>query len=196
MLQLTSRRSKKRTSTPPEPRSLLAPRRLIHKQHNSGRRLKLTKDLITEVDQLLTAGNYQETVRQYLGISHTTWYRWLQEGEAVAGGIHELHGEPIAAPELKRDLRDTVLRASMKSEVRNVANINRAALEEGEWRASAWFLERRFQDRWRPRVAVEGVPDAPIHLKVDYWRPGDPPAAQAAQDAGEGGQGDGGGSSG
>lgn len=98
-----------------------------------GRKPKLTKELITDAENLIKAGNYTETVCSYLGIHKSTWYRWMQEGETSKSG-------------LKREFYDSIKGAEAFAEIRNVNVIQNAAKEI--WQASAWYLERKFPDRW------------------------------------------------
>lgn len=99
----------------------------------AGRKLKLTAELIRECEQLIRAGNYAKVVAQYLGISETTWYRWMQEGEQAKSG-------------LKREFWESVKKAETVAEIRNVNVIQKAA--EEDWKAAMTYLERKFPERW------------------------------------------------
>lgn len=99
-----------------------------------GRKLKLTPELIKEAENLIKLGNYTEVVCQYLGIHRSTWYKWMQEGENANSG-------------LKKEFFDTIKSAEAHAEIRNIKNIQTSA-SEGNWHASAWYLERKFPDRW------------------------------------------------
>lgn len=97
------------------------------------RKTKLTRKLINEAEKLIKLGNYTVTVCQYLGIHESTWYRWMNEGEVAKRG-------------LKREFYESIKRAESHAEIRNVQIIQNAAQEN--WQASAWYLERKFHDRW------------------------------------------------
>lgn len=99
----------------------------------TGRKLKLTRKLIDEAESLVKAGNYYSTVFQYLGIAETTWYRWLDEGKTESSG-------------LKKEFRERIKSAESHGEIRNVQIIQKAASKS--WQASAWYLERKFPERW------------------------------------------------
>lgn len=96
-------------------------------------KLKLNKKLIEEASKLIAAGNYVETTCRYLGISKETWYRWFRTGEQQKKGIF-------------RDFYDAIKKAEAAAEARNVAIIQEAA--KTTWQAAAWFLERKYPERW------------------------------------------------
>lgn len=86
-----------------------------------------------EAESLIKLGNYNTVVCQYLGIHESTWYKWLQEGRDAKRGI-------------KKEFFDTIKKAESHAEIRNVQVIQNATNEN--WQASAWYLERKFHDRW------------------------------------------------
>lgn len=124
----------------------------------AGRKSKLTQELIKEATSLLRAGNYAKTVCDYLGIHESTWYKWLQEGEAAKSG-------------LKRELFESVKRAESTAEIRNVNIIQKAA--EEDWRAAMTYLERKFPYRWGRKERMEaeiqhsGKDGGPIQSEVN-----------------------------
>lgn len=104
------------------------------------RKTKLTRKLINKAENLIKLGNYNSTVCQYLGIGETTWYRWMEEGEKATRGI-------------KREFWESIKKAESHAEIRNVQIIQNAAQEN--WQASAWYLERKFHDRWGRKEKVD-----------------------------------------
>lgn len=98
-----------------------------------GRKTKLTPDLIRDAEKLVSAGNYVETVCDYLGIGKTTWYRWLERGEKARKGIY-------------REFRDAIKKAEARAEIRAVNGILSAG--QDNWQALAWYLERRHHEKW------------------------------------------------
>ncbi|MEP9408553.1 hypothetical protein ABKP09_19740 [Peribacillus frigoritolerans] len=107
---------------------------------DTGRKTKLTPELIGECYELLKEGHYAKTVYQYLGISEATWYRWLSEGELEEEG-------------LRKEFRETVKKAEMEAEIRNLKFIQEAAITD--WKAAMTYLERKFPDRWGRRERVD-----------------------------------------
>ena len=114
----------------------------------AGRKPKLTKDLIKRIYQLISAGNYDITVFEYLNISSSAYYEWLKKGEeSIIDGKTNLYVELV----------ETVKKAKAEAEIRNVAIIQKAG--EKSWQACAWWLERKAADRWRQqqKIEVEGL---------------------------------------
>ena len=121
----------------------------------AGRKPKLTKQLIENIGLALQNGNYVETACDYVGISTTTLYRWLQESEQEG------------AKPLLRELSDTIRKSRAQAEMRNVVRIQKAA--EDSWQAAAWWLERSQPKKWSKQTNVElsGVGGSPINVAVD-----------------------------
>jgi len=116
-----------------------------------GRKSKLTRELIEQAAKLIEAGNYQRHVAQALGIDHSTWYKWLSEGERTKNG-------------LKHEFFDAVKKAEARAIARNVALIQRAA-QDGNWQAAAWWLERKFPEQWgRNRLDIHTEGDTTIRI--------------------------------
>lgn len=122
-----------------------------------GRKSKLTNELMKEAEMLLRAGNYTETVCDYLGIHRSTWYKWLAEGEHAKSG-------------LKREFFDTIKKAESTAEIRNVNIVQKAA--EEDWKAAMTYLERKFPQRWarRDKISADiehsGKNGGPIQLET------------------------------
>lgn len=106
------------------------------KQRKVGRKTKLNENLIQEAEKLIRLGNYTTVVTQYLGIHQSTWYNWMQEGEEAKTG-------------LKREFFERIKKAESFAEIKNVQQIQKAS--EDNWQASAWYLERKFPERWGKR---------------------------------------------
>jgi len=87
---------------------------------------KRTPEVREKILQLLRAGNYQQEAFMAAGISKSTFYDWMGEDS---------------------DFSDAVKRAESEATAFHVAQILKAA-REGTWQASAWYLERKFPDRW------------------------------------------------
>ena len=103
----------------------------------------------------IAAGSYAYVAADFVGISRSTHYAWLERGELGEAPFSEY--------------LDAIRKAEAASEVRNVAIIQKAA-DEGDWRASITYLERKFPDRWgkRERNSIEltGANGAPIELTI------------------------------
>lgn len=104
---------------------------------------KLTKELIERVVTYLQKGAYVETAAAAAGISKETFYHWLHQGANKESG-------------LMRDFSDAVEKAQADSELRDLEIIDKAA-ESGQWKASAWRLERRNYKRWGIKQTLEHI---------------------------------------
>lgn len=107
-----------------------------------GRKLKLTPEIQEKIVKAIKAGNYAVIAAAMAGISESTYYRWLEQGER---------------PDAKspyREFWESVKEAEAEAEVASVALIRRAA-QNGTWQASAWFLERKHSDRWGRKDKVQ-----------------------------------------
>jgi hypothetical protein len=77
----------------------------------------------------------------------------------------------LPADEPYRELRERIHQAQAEGEVRNVAQIAKAATDS--WAAAAWLLERQHPTRWgrvstRLRLeAADDERDAPVNVDTD-----------------------------
>jgi hypothetical protein len=85
---------------------------------------KLTDALVAEICERIANGAYPAVAAQASGIGATTFYRWQAENEAF---------------------RESVKTAAAIAECESVGYVR--AGEQG-WQGSAWYLERRYPDRW------------------------------------------------
>jgi hypothetical protein len=99
----------------------------------TGRRSKLTEEVGNIILNAIAIGAGHSTACQAAGIGKSTLYSWLQRGEAQEMGLF-------------RDLLDAVRHIEAKRECEALAHIAQAA--EDDWRAAAWFLARRYPERW------------------------------------------------
>jgi hypothetical protein len=100
-----------------------------------GRPPKVTAEITQTVANAIAAGNYQRTAMQLAGISESAFYQWLEWGREGR--------EPY------KEFAEAIEKAQAQAEARNVAIIETAARET--WQAAAWWLERRYPDRWGRR---------------------------------------------
>lgn len=96
-----------------------------------GRPTLLTKDLQQRIYDRIIAGNYAEVAARACGISRATFYNWKRRGE---------DGEQPYA-----DFVDAVKSAEAEAECESVLLARQAGRG---WQAHAWFLERKYPQRW------------------------------------------------
>jgi len=104
-----------------------------------------------EIVRLLETGVFLETASAAAGVDVDTVRRWMKEG------ARELEAQEAGAPpreeleHLARFTRD-VRAALVAAENRAVENITSPAWAAEDWRASAWYLERRNPARWGMKI--------------------------------------------
>lgn len=108
----------------------------------SGRPIKLTDEVHTQIINAIRAGNYMETAAQVAGINKDTLYAWLRRGARAKQGNAENEDDYLFV-----SFSDSVEKALAESESIALAQIVKAA-NDGQWQAAAWRLERRFPDKW------------------------------------------------
>lgn len=89
----------------------------------------------TAILRSLRAGNTRTAASACAGISRECFYNWLRSDVTFS---------------------DAVEKAEAEAEVSHVANVVKAAAE-GNWTASAWWLERRRYEDWGRKDRVELV---------------------------------------
>ena len=122
------------------------------KAGRSGRVTRCTPELPLRLVDALKAGYTRRNACALVGISHQTLYNWLDRGA---------EGEQPFA-----DFRMSILSGEAKAASEAVDEIRKAG-RDGDWRASAWFLARRFPEAWseRHQVTHEGG-ETPIKTEV------------------------------
>jgi transposase len=100
----------------------------------AGRPTKLTETVADDLVVLLTSGVPVKVAARSVGISRRTLDRWLRQDE-LRGRIQQAR---VAGPQS----------SAAALEARMTLLLVRAA--QYDWKASAWWLERRAPSRWGP----------------------------------------------
>jgi transposase len=113
------------------------------------RRTDLNPTIIANAKKLLEAGNYTTTVSDFLGISRQTWYNWNNVGEQFVTQLENgATEEELTATnqdwKLYVEFFDTVRQSTATAEIKIVDGL----VKSKSWQAKAWWLERKFPDRW------------------------------------------------
>ena len=103
-----------------------------------GRPTKFTPETRKKILWALRLGNYRKASAEYAGISERTLCDWLSRGAEAEPGY--------------ADFCSDVLEAEQVAEIRALGVIQQAA--NRDWKAAAWFLERKFPQRYCTRAAV------------------------------------------
>lgn len=127
----------------------------------NGRPTKLTQGTYDEIVTLLAEGNYVVTVCTAVGIVEETFGNWMERGEKDIDGTDHDGIYRRFFVSATRALAEGEL--AMVRAVRGKA-VDRTALPdgyvEGDWRAAAEFLQRRYPERWGKRVQETRHTDA------------------------------------
>jgi hypothetical protein len=115
-----------------------------------------------KLTEALRSGSYRIDACRAAGIHYNTLLAWEKKGES------QKSGEYI-------DFLDALRRAEAEAVVSNVKIINKAATG-GDWRAAAWFLERKYPNNWArldKRAIEDMIPNTSkdvIQERVEeYW---------------------------
>jgi len=96
--------------------------------------LRNNPDIVRGLEKSLLAGMSQKAACEYVMISVSTFCRWMAEGETAPKGSKS------------REFLECMEKAKSEAIHRNLLQIQRAAAKD--WRAAAWFLERRYPEDW------------------------------------------------
>ena len=137
----------------------------------TGRPSKLTEERQERIIQLIRGGNFASTAAEAAGISESTFYRWMKTGKESAEAIQkwderveawnslndaqkrsQAHLRPSEEqqPDIENvifwEFYELVKSAEAEAEAKAVSLIRDAG--EKTWQAAAWYLERKFKDKW------------------------------------------------
>lgn len=97
-----------------------------------------------KIVEALKNGNTRRAAAAYAGVSHMTFYRWIESNVTFS---------------------DAVKVAEATAEVGHVQCVAQAAMK-GNWTASAWWLERRRPKDWREIKTID-IRDIPTERLLE-----------------------------
>jgi hypothetical protein len=100
---------------------------------------KRTPEVENKILQAVEAGNHRRVAAAFAGVSLRVISHWITLGKRSPGSVHGAF--------LRR-----LLDAEARAEIRAVAFINKAGQED--WKAAAWYLERKHPGRWGRKDAI------------------------------------------
>ncbi len=110
-----------------------------------GRQSKLTDEVQRKIVEIVKIGGYLESAAMAAGIATGTLHRWMAEGDP--DGNLPQHFK-------QREFREAVTRGRAEFEAIALAQIQKAATT-GDWKASAWVLERTRPKEYGRRIQQE-----------------------------------------
>jgi len=111
---------------------------------------KLNDRRIKRICDALAVGATYQTAAEYAGISRQTLAKWIKHGERMHFGK-------------QKQLVEAVYEAQGRAKIAALATIARAS-KDGDWKAAAWFLERREPEGYgrSDRVKLTATVDATV----------------------------------
>lgn len=116
-----------------------------------GRPPKLTPEVQGEIVNAIVAGATYKAAAEYAGVSYESFNLWMKR----PGRMY-------------LQFSQAVTRANARARVNLLARIQQSA-KDGDWRAAAWILERRFRDEYGQSVEITGDKEKPVHV-FDHGR--------------------------
>lgn len=131
----------------------------------TGRPSKLTPENKSALLACIKLGNYVEVSCETVGISKNTYYEWIKKAEKAReqGRTNEY-----------TEFQDELTRAQGIAEINMVKKIS----ENEDWKAQAWILARRHNERWgkpdeAPSITAKATQneDNSLQIEVVYGAP-------------------------
>lgn len=126
------------------------------------RKTALNKAMIRMAYDLLKEGHYIEDVTDYIGVSHNSYYQWMNRGEEIADMdederkqyYQDLPNETTRKnAKLYHEFYETSKRAQLEAKMAALRNIRKAGKKS--WQAEAWYLERKYRHQFGRVTIVE-----------------------------------------
>lgn len=107
-----------------------------------GRPTELTSEVYRRIRKALLAGSYRTDAAKYGGVAYSSFNYWLKRGKNEPGTIYS-------------DFRRMVIRSEELVRVQMAGTI--VAARKNDWKAAAWWLERKSPDKWAKRARLDGT---------------------------------------
>jgi hypothetical protein len=134
------------------------------RRRKPGRPTKFTPTNRKRILDAVTAGAYREQAALAAGISVTTLYEWIADGD------RDTQAKRATA---KAEFAEAIARADAQAEVMAIASLRRAmqdrrgsdgAVISGDWRAAEAFLRARAPERWSQHRDVTKLMERRLEL--------------------------------
>lgn len=128
---------------------------------------KLNPERHAEIVRFIRGGSYANVAARASGISEAAFYAWMDRGR---GAERDDDGNLLNPDDLPYvEFQEAVKEAEAAAEVQSVALIRQAA-NNGTWQAAAWYLERKYPDRFgrkdHLRQEVTGPNAGPVEISA------------------------------
>lgn len=120
---------------------------------------------IVEMVEALDTGATLSAAAEFAGLRAATVKRWVQQGEKLLEHYDSSDDEPLFHERKLMELTLDVNRRMAQVEMRAAQTVMDAQ-QDGEWKAAAWILERRFKHNgWSARTEVTGADGEAIQVE-------------------------------
>ena len=113
-----------------------------------GRPTKLTPEVTKTITDAIAIGATYQAAAEYAGVGYSTFLAWMVKKAKNYVAFQE-----------------AVTGANAKARISLLAAIQKPA-REGDWRAAAWILERRFGDEYGPVVKFGKMADDELRTYI------------------------------
>lgn len=127
----------------------------MSKTTNRGRPSKLNDETTEKLCYYISQGNYFDTACKLVGIDYSTFRAWIVKGEEEGKGRFF-------------DFSEAIKRAEAEAEAKRVELILKAGKYQ-DWKANAWYLERKYPDRWGKVDRLEAHVKSEHTQKQEYY---------------------------
>src|SRR5699024_6181834 len=128
----------------------------------TGRKPFLTSEMIELICELIASGKFDKEVASIIGVSEVSWHNWKRRGKEIQEKLQANDSYKLTTREqLYLDFYESLNKAYAKAEMEAINDIRQASKKD--WRAAAWFLERRYRWNWSKVAKATGT--TPEHLQ-------------------------------
>ena len=122
-----------------------------------GRPLKLTKQVISEMSKHIEDGSSYKDAAALVGVHYNSFLDWRKRGEE-----DQENGAKSIFVDFLCELRE--------AEARGKAEAIKYIKNNDDWRAKAWYLERKYNDEFGNKQKIEhsGDEEKPIRVKLKW----------------------------
>lgn len=127
-------------------------------EERPGRKPKIDQAKINKICDYIKQGNYRKTAAKLVKIAETTLIRWMRTGEKLLEEDMEKRNSTEPSNKILKNpyvkLYMQVEEAEAFAEAFHLQNIRKASTD-GNWTASAWYLERKHPEKWANKYKLE-----------------------------------------
>lgn len=132
-----------------------------------GRPTKLTPERHARIIELIRTGAFADTAAAAAGVHRATYYEWMARGRDCE---RDDDGEAVTeADRAFADFHDAVKEAEAVGETLAIGRIQNHSKDT--WQAAAWYLERKYPERWgrvdRLKQEISGPDGGAVEIEAE-----------------------------